>query len=718
MKYLMILLPLAALTVGLTLPGAPDAPARKAEAMSSTTTEHKHTNHLAGENSPYLLSHAHNPVDWYPWGDEALDKAKRENKPIFLSIGYAACHWCHVMERESFENEAIAAVLNEHFVSIKVDREQRPDLDHIYMAFTTAMTGHGGWPMSVFMTPELKPFYAGTYFPPIDAYGRPGFMSLITEIARVYREDNDNLRRSSESIYSRLAAQINVSTAQSLLTGDMISRGASGLMRGFDHVNGGFGSAPKFPHATELSLFLRQFRRTGDHQYLTAAVTGLKAMANGGIYDHLGGGFSRYSTDARWLVPHFEKMLYDNALLVPVYAEAFQITGDNSYLNTIRGTLDFVLREMTDTTGGFYSALDADSEGEEGKFYVWSKSEVDRILGQDSPAFCAYYNITPGGNFEGHNILNVTAESDRALAAAGVTDGPEFLKRCRDRLFAERAKRIRPLTDDKILTSWNGLMVAALCKGYQVTGEQKYLDAAIANATFVRTELFRDNHLTHSYREGGHSHGQFLEDYGYYLHGLLELYQSDHNNNSRWLEFAALLADRADELFMDDDGALYLRDGDQGDLIFRPRDENDGALPAPGSLLVGALLKLGRLSGNEVYTANGENGLRALSGFLESRPGSLASALLALDYHLSDKVEVVIVGTGEVRHQMLAELNTRYLPNAVLAVSPSGDEPWPLFEGRRANNGEVRAFVCRNSACMLPVSTVAEFDSQLTTLDK
>ena len=376
--------------------------------MTDTGGPHRFTNRLIDESSLYLLSHAHNPVDWQPWDSVALQRATDKDKPIFLSIGYAACHWCHVMERESFENEEIAAYLNEHFVSIKVDREQRPDLDHIYMTFTQAMSGGGGWPMSVFLTPQLKPFFAGTYFPPDDHLGRPGFRRVIEEVARAYRENRDQVFGSSDEIARRVTTYVADSREQSLLVSSMIAQGASTLMRSFDHAHGGFGRAPKFPHATELSLFLWHGSSGRDSSYLEAAHKALRAMARGGIYDHLGGGFARYSTDEQWLVPHFEKMLYDNALLVPVYVDARQQGGDASYLRTVRETLDFILRELTDATGGFYSSLDADSEGEEGRFYVWSKNEIDRILGADAPTFCEYFNVTDEGNFEGRNILHLT----------------------------------------------------------------------------------------------------------------------------------------------------------------------------------------------------------------------------------------------------------------------------------------------------------------------
>ena len=677
--------------------------------MTQPDTTHKHTNHLVNENSPYLLSHAHNPVDWHPWNDEALQKAKREDKPIFLSIGYAACHWCHVMERESFENEEIAAILNEHYVCIKIDREQRPDLDQICMTFTQAMTGGGGWPMSVFLTSDLKPFFAGTYFPPEDVNGHPGFGHVITEVAKAYAENREQVIGSAESITTSLKTQVEQTHGQSLLTAEMIKRGASELMSGYDHLQGGFGRAPKFPHATELRLFLRYYEISGDLSYLQAAEKALKAMARGGIYDQLGGGFARYSTDAQWLVPHFEKMLYDNALLVPVYAEAFRLTRDSLYADVVRGTVDFILHEMTDPDGGFYSALDADSEGEEGKFYVWSKTEIEKALGAEADLFCRYYNVTDKGDFEGCNILHITEESGRIRKEVGESAFDARMRDAQKKLLGVRTQRVRPLTDDKILTSWNGLTVSAMCAGYRATSDPRYLQAAIKNAGFVQRVLFKDGRLTHSYRDGKHSDGLFLEDYAYYVKALVDLYQVDHSDdNVRWLDFAEALADNATRLFFGEDGVLYMREPGQVDLIYRPREDTDGALPSPASVLIEALLKLGRLIENNRYLSAGQNALRALSGLLERHPGNMASALLALDYHLGEKVEVVIVGDSPETDQMLEELLSFLPPTALLVVSRSGDNGRLLFKGRTPRPGQALAFVCRDSVCQMPVDNAEE----------
>ncbi len=685
---------------------------------ANQSAENVFTNRLARENSTYLLSHAHNPVDWYPWGEEAFRAARERECPIFLSIGYAACHWCHVMERESFENDEIARILNESFVSIKVDREQRPDIDHIYMTFTQAMAGSGGWPMSVFLTPDLKPFFAGTYFPPDDRMGRPGFRRVLIEIASAYRENREQIVESASSIFQEITRHLGGARENSALSAGLITKAGESLLKNVDHMYGGFGRAPKFPHPMELSLFLRLGRKTGDLSYAIAAEKALQGMARGGIYDQIGGGFARYSTDEQWLVPHFEKMLYDNVLLVPVYADAWRITGNELYRAVVRETLDFLLREMHDCGGGFYSAIDADSEGEEGRFYLWEKSEVESLLEADADIFCRFYDVTREGNFEGRNILHIGHRSEQARKQSGLSDeGFEAtIQKCRTILLGARANRIRPLTDDKVLTSWNGLAVAALCAGFQITRDHRYLDAAAANARFVRNELWREGRLTHAWRRGVRSDGDFLEDYAYYIHGLLSLYQTDDSSeNHHWLEFAVELAERAMALFQDSSGRFFLRPDNQSDLIFRPTEETDSALPSPGSVMILNLLKLERLTGRAEFGRAGETGLQQLSGLMRDYGSGMTSALLALDSHLSPRVEIVITGRGTVRDKMIAEVCHRFLPNAILASSeaPGKAHTLPLFEGRYAADGSARAFVCENSTCGLPVETVQALREQL-----
>jgi len=669
------------------------------------------TNRLAQENSPYLLSHAHNPVDWYPWGDEAFQAARDKDCPIFLSIGYAACHWCHVMEEESFEDDEIAGILNGSFVSIKVDREQRPDIDHIYMTFTQAMAGSGGWPMSVFLTPDLKPFFAGTYFPADDRVGLPGFRRILVEVASAYRENREQIVESAASMFQEITKHLSATREISSLNTGLIAGAGESLLKNVDHMYGGFGRAPKFPHPLELALFLRLGRKTGDLAYILAAEKALQGMAQGGIYDHIGGGFARYSTDEQWLVPHFEKMLYDNALLVPVYADAYRITGNERYRTVVRETLDFLLREFTDCQGGVYSALDADSKGVEGRFYLWDKPEVNALLGNHSERFCNYYNVTAVGNFEGRNILNINNRSVQLRSDSGLSEDQfdSEMKYCRTLLLKARFQRVRPIIDDKILTSWNGLAIAALCSGYQITGDRRYLDTATANARFVQNELWRDGKFTHAWRRGAHSQGEFLEDYAYFIHGLLSLFQTDSStDNQQWLEFAIELAERGMSLFQDEDGRFYLRPRDQADLIFRPHEEADSALPSAGSIMIHNLLKLERLTGRGEFRRSGELGLQQLSGLMRDYGSRMTSALLALNCYLSPKVEIVITGKGPVRDRMIAEVHGRYLPNAIVAVCGSGSrgQDWPVFQGRFASNGSARAYICENSTCRVPAETV------------
>jgi len=682
---------------------------------NSKTDNHKYTNALINENSPYLLSHAHNPVNWYPWSKEALEKAKSEDKPIFLSIGYSACHWCHVMERESFENEEIAELLNKNFISIKVDREQRPDLDQIYMTFTTAMTGQGGWPMSVFLTPDLKPFFAGTYFPPEDRFARPGFKRILMEIAGSYREEKEAIINSSEDILKTVKEYLYLDfKSDAILTDDNVASGAKALMRNFDHTNGGFGSAPKFPHPTELSYFLRYFRKSGDFGYLEAVNKALSAMANGGIFDHLGGGFARYSTDGKWLVPHFEKMLYDNALLVETYCDAYHITGNDRYKQVVKETLDFIMNEMTDSKGVFYSALDADSEGEEGKFYVWSKSEVEKILdNDDSNIFCDYFNITDNGNFEGKNILHLTNQSEKIKNDLSEEEFRDIITENKKRLLEVRSRRIRPLTDDKILSSWNGMALSAFCAGYRMTSDDRYLKSAVDNALFISENMLRNGKLIHSYRKERFSDGEFLEDYAFYVKGLLDLYEADIKNNERWLKFATVLTDRAIELFIDSSGHFFLREDNLSDLIVRPSNEMDNAIPSPGSIMISNFIRINRLTDENQYLEIAEKCLEALTVKIENFQGAMTSALAALDYYLSDKVEIVIVGSDKISREMLETAYKQFIPNRIIAYSKDGNSNLPLFEGRKNNNNKSTAYVCVNSVCNIPVNSADELNYQL-----
>lgn len=680
-----------------------------------TKSEAKSANHLINESSPYLLQHAHNPVNWYPWSDEAIERAKAEDKPIFLSIGYAACHWCHVMEEESFENEAIAKLLNDYFISIKVDREQRPDLDQIYMAATIAISGSGGWPMSVFLTPDLKPFYAGTYFPPVDRYGRPGFGTVLTKLAEAFINDRDNIEKHAKSLVEALGSGYGQPAGTAKLDKSIVNKSTSLLMGRFDGVNGGFGGAPKFPHAAELSYLLKVYSKNKDESLLEAVEFSLQSMARGGIYDQIGGGFHRYSTDVKWLVPHFEKMLYDNGMLAMTYSDAYKITHNKFYKKIVEETLDFLIREMRDETGGFYSSLDADSEGEEGTYYVWQKSEIDKTVGDGSELFCHYYNITESGNFEhSSNIPNINSASENYRNQSGM-DGNEFetiINKQKKILFDERQNRIHPFTDDKILTSWNGLVMSGLSKGYQITGNDRYKEAALQAAQFIKDNMFEDNRLYHSYRLGNKIEKQFLEDYAYLMQGLIDLYEISYDY--KWIKFAKQLGNNAINLFSDEAGNLYLAPKDQDNLFMRPKDVADGALPAPGSILIQSMIKLADITGDKDLHKYIDKFMTALAGQMNQMPNSMISAVSAYDDLVSDRVEIILVGQNN-REEFIDAIYDNYISNSILVVSDSGEEKIDLLEGRQSN-GKTVAYLCKNFTCNLPANTPEELTRQLVEL--
>lgn len=680
-----------------------------------TISETKSANHLIDESSPYLLQHAYNPVNWYPWSDEAIELAKAQDKPIFLSIGYAACHWCHVMEEESFENEAIAKLLNDNFISIKVDREQRPDLDQIYMAATVAINGSGGWPMSVFLTPDLEPFYAGTYFPPVDRYGRPGFSTIITKLGEAFRNDRDNIEKHAKSLVERLSSGSGQTGKKPELDKSLIENSARLLMGNYDNVNGGFGGAPKFPHASELAYLLKVYSKNNDESILEAVEFSLQSMARGGIYDQIGGGFHRYSTDAKWLVPHFEKMLYDNGMLAVTYSDAYKITHNKFYKNIVEETLDFLVREMQDSTGGFYSSLDADSEGEEGTYYVWKKSEIDRILGEGSNLFCQYYNITNNGNFENStNIPNINSASENIGKQFGldVREIKSLITDSKKILFGQRQNRIRPFTDDKILTSWNGLAISGLSKGYQITGNNKYKEAALQAARFIKENLFEDNRLYHSYRHGNRMEKQFLEDYAYLIQGLIDLYEISYDY--KWIKFAKQLGNNAINLFSDESGNLYLAPKDQDNLFMRPKDVADGAIPAPGSILIQSMIKLAEITGDKDLSKYIDKFISALAGQMNRMPTGMISAISAYNDLVSDKVEIILVGQNN-REEFITAIYDNYVANSILVVSDRGEENIDLLEGRQSN-GKTVAYLCKNFTCNLPANTPEELTRQLNEL--
>jgi hypothetical protein len=678
-------------------------------------------NRLINETSPYLQQHAHNPVDWYPWGPEALERARREGKPILLSIGYAACHWCHVMERESFEDPEIAALMNQHFVSIKVDREERPDLDAIYMQAVQVLTGRGGWPMTVFLTPDQKPFYGGTYFPPEDRGGMPGFPRILQSMAQAYATRRAEVAQSAEQLAAYLRQATAVRASPEPLMAEALGRAYQKLAPELDTENGGFGGAPKFPQPATLEFLLRHGSRIGDRVPTVMVDLTLDHMARGGIYDHLGGGFHRYSTDAVWLVPHFEKMLYDNALLARLYLHGFQATGHPRYRRVVEETLDYALRDMRDPSGGFYSAQDADSEGHEGKFYVWSHQEVLDLLGQEgAEPLMRYYDITEEGNFEGVNILHLPQEPQALAAELGIplADLEAVVAQGRARLHEARRRRIWPLRDEKVLTAWNGMMLCALAEAAAVLGRRVYLDAATATASFLLDSLRRDGRLLRTWRDGQAKLKGYLEDYAFLIEGLVALYEA--SGGVRWIQEARSLAESMLELFWDPVQGVFFDTGrDHEALLVRPRDIFDGAVPCGSSAAAMALLRLGALTGVAEYRNRAGQALRSVRELILQSPAAFGYWLSALDLYLSTPKEVAIVGPREhpATQSLLGTVYRAFLPNKVVAVMEPGDEEAaaavPLLEGRGMVGGQPTAFVCENFTCQMPVTEPAALAAQL-----
>ena len=685
-------------------------------------TEHQHTNRLANETSPYLLQHAHNPVDWYPWGEEAFEHARRDNKPILLSIGYSACHWCHVMEHESFENEKIAAVMNENFINIKVDREERPDLDQIYMNAVQMMTGHGGWPMTMFLTPEGVPFYGGTYFPPEDRYNMPGFPRVLLGVADAYRSRPDEVAETSTSMLKELRNMGQTRESSEILTTEILDTAERKIAGSYDARHGGFGSAPKFPAAMNLEFLLRQYHRSNGSETLEMIENTCRKMAEGGLYDQLGGGFHRYSTDARWLVPHFEKMLYDNALLSRLYLHVYQQTQDDFYRRIAEETLDYVLREMTDERGGFYSTQDADSEGHEGKFFVWTIEEVKEILGEeDGSLFSAYYDVTEGGNFEGKNILNVSRSVEDVAKATGTTREhlQEVLERGRRELFAVRELRIKPARDEKILTAWNGLMLASFAEAAAILERSDYREAAERNAHFVLENLRRDGLLLRTHKDNQSKLNGYLEDYAFLIDGLIALYQA--TGGLRWLEEARTLTEKMLEEFWDaEEGGFFYTGKSHEELIVRSKDYLDNATPSGNSVAAEVLLYLASLTANEDYARQAVTIFRLMRDPLKRYASAFGRLLGALDFHLSTHKEIAIIGEREKQetHELLREVWTRYLPNKIVAQTEGGDEKAaevvPLLQDRTMIDGRSTAYVCEHYTCQQPVTSPAELARQLS----
>ena len=683
-------------------------------------------NRLINETSPYLLQHANNPVDWYPWGEEALERARSEDKPILLSIGYSACHWCHVMERESFEDETIAGLMNENFVSIKVDREERPDLDQVYMQAVQMLTGSGGWPMTVFLTPEGKPFYGGTYFPPDDRQGMPGFPRLLTSIAEAYSTNRGEVDRVTQQLTTQMSQSNQVPQGTSILTVDILHQAYSSLATNFDYQNGGFGNAPKFPQPMTPEFLLRYYHHGYNPRALELVELTLEKMAYGGIYDQIGGGFHRYSTDPYWLVPHFEKMLYDNALLARLFLHTYLITGRALYRRVVEETLDYVLREMTDPSGGFYSAQDADSEGVEGKFFVWSPGEINAVMGDtDGEVFAGYYGVTAGGNFEGKNILNIRQNPEEFAETKGLTADQlgDIINRGSKALLEVREQRIHPMRDDKVLASWNGLMLRSFAEAAAALGRPDYLAVAIKNAGFLVGSMKSDGRLLRTYRDGQAKLLGYLEDYSFVIDGLLALYEATFD--LRWLEEAVTLADSMIELFWDEGiGGFYDTGSDHETLVIRPRDVFDNAQPCGGSVASDVLLRLAVFTGKSDYSAKAAVPLRSLHQAMSQSPGGTGHWLSALDFYVSPPKEIAVIGPRDdpATQALLDTVFHRFLPNkVVMGVEPplsptvgnSGSDI-PLLAGRGMVGGLPSAYVCQNYACQLPVTDPAGLAEQLS----
>ena len=692
-------------------------------------------NRLTYEKSPYLLQHAHNPVDWHPWGEDAFSKARQEDKPIFLSIGYSTCHWCHVMERESFENDATAALLNRHFVSIKVDREERPDIDRIYMLYVQATTGSGGWPMSVWLTPELRPFFGGTYFPPDRRYGHPGFSEVLERIAEAWRIDRASIVQSANDAIERLRDHSAAPAGPAALDESVLDSGFYAFRRGFDSKHGGFGGAPKFPRPSVHNFLLRYYARTGNAESLELVLATLNQMARGGIHDHLGGGFHRYAVDERWFVPHFEKMLYDQAQLASSYLDAYQISKDEFFAGTARRTLDYVLRDMTHPEGGFYSAEDADSAIDpsrpdvkgEGAYYVWTKADIDRLLGEPlSGWFCYQYGVEEGGNvredphreFTNRNILYAAHLEDGTAKYFGkpAEEMRTALAEARKKLLKARYGRVRPHLDDKVLTAWNGLMISAFAKGAQVLEEQRYLEAARRAADFVMARMgSRDGKLLRRFREDDSAIDGFLDDYAFFAQGLIDLYEAGFEIGR--LENAIQLTESMIAQFEDPEGGgFFATASGKANLVMRLKDDYDGAEPSGNSIAILNLLRLAQITGGHAWGSLAGKALAAFSSRLADAPAGLPQMLAALEHSRAvRKPQIVLSGSRQGCASFLHELGRRYLPGkSVLLVdndeSRSRLSRWaPKIAGMTEIDGAAAAYVCENFACQLPATDPQQF---------
>ena len=671
-------------------------------------------NNLIHESSPYLLQHAHNPVNWYGWNDDALQKAKDENKPIFLSIGYSACHWCHVMAHESFENEDVAEFMNENFINIKVDREERPDIDDIYQKVCQIATGQGGWPLSLFLTPDQKPFYVGTYFPVLDSYGRPGFGSICRQLSQAWKEKPKDIEASAEKFTSALHKTEKVQTTK--LERTILDEAAMNLFQLGDASYGGFGSAPKFPNAANISFLFRYAKLSGLGKFNEFALKTLKKMANGGIFDQIGGGFSRYSTDAKWLVPHFEKMLYDNALIPVNYAEAYQITKDPFYLDVLKKTLDFVLREMTSPERGFYSAYDADSEGIEGKYYVWKKNEIKEILGSDADLFCLYYDVTDGGNWEGNNILCNNLNISTVAFNFGISESEvsTILKSCSEKLLKIRSARIPPGLDDKVLVSWNSLMITAFAKGYRVTGDIIYLNAAKDCISFIEQNLFVNEKLLRTYKNGIAKIDGYLEDYSYFINALLDVFEIEPDQ--KYLTLSIKLGHHLVGHFWDsENNNFFMTSDDHEKLIIRPKSNYDLSLPSGNSVSAFVMLRLYHLSQEPTFLEITTKIMASQAQIAAENPFGFGYLLNTISMYIQKPQEITVINTEN--SEIIQSLLLDYLPNSIMITIKNSSQlenlsEYPFFAGKSFED-KTSVFVCKDFTCSLPLHTLDEIKSNL-----
>jgi uncharacterized protein len=685
------------------------------------------TNRLINEKSPYLLQHAHNPVDWFPWGEEAFAKARAENKPIFLSVGYSTCHWCHVMEHESFENPEIASILNRHFVSIKVDREERPDVDRVYMLFVQSATGSGGWPMSVFLTPQLQPFLGGTYYPPEDRYGRPGFGTLLERLAGIWREHEGKVLDQGEQFTTALneALTKKVSQPTESMQSEWLDNAYRQIGAGFDPEEGGFGPAPKFPRPAVFTFLFRYWAQTRFAGALDMALFTLRKMAAGGMYDHLGGGFHRYSVDERWHVPHFEKMLYDQAQLVSAYTEAYQITRETEFAKVVDETLGYLMRDMAAPEGGFYSAEDADSlpsenatEKKEGAFYVWTETEINAVLSPDeSLVFRRYYGVEKAGNvrsesdphgeLSGQNVLFQQNDSELVAKLTGKTKAEveKLVAVAREKLFQKRSRRPRPHLDDKIITAWNGLMLSALARAYQVFRNQVHLQHAQRTAKFLRNQMYAGR-LLRSYRQGPSSVPGFAEDYAFLIQGLLDLYEADFDY--QLLKWAVELQAEFAKRFADPVGGFFNTEGAAADMLFRLKDDHDGAEPSANSVAAMNLVRLSRILGRADFESSARRVVSSFGETLNRHPAAMPQILCAVDSLLADPLQIVVATKDPANDPMLRVVQAAYLPRRILLLAGDGEgelaQQIPELRGMGLIDGRSAAYVCRNFACELPIT--------------